>query len=105
MEIQGNRQRLLEGGFTEQQVSAILDVLEGSTTQLVTRDYLDRRFLEMSERFDAVLDRRFLEMSEHFDAVLNGNLRQQKRDLLAWQLVMLVVFVGPLYVILLLKGA
>ena len=93
MDIQGNRQRLLEGGFTERQVSAILDVLEGMTSQLVTRDYLDRRLLEMSEHFDVVLD-----------AKLGADLRQTKRELLLWTLTMMVVFVGPLYVILLTRG-
>lgn len=93
MDIQGNRQRLLEGGFTERQVSAILDVLEGMTSQLVTRDYLDRRLLEMSEHFDVVLD-----------AKLGAGLRQTKRELLLWTLTMMVVFVGPLYVILLTRG-
>ena len=93
MSIQGNRQRLLDGGFTERQVSAILDVLEAVTTQLVTREYLDRRLLEMSDHFDAVLD-----------AKLGAGLRQTKRDLLLWLLAMLVVFVGPLYVILLTRS-
>lgn len=89
MDVQGNRQRLLEGGFSERQASAILDVLDRVTSQFVTRDYLDRRLLEISE---------------HFDAVLDAGLRRTKRDLLAWQLGMLVVFVGPLYVILLTRS-
>ena len=67
-------ERLRAAGFTEQQVSAIADVIQRATRDLVTRDYFDRR--------------------------LSQELQAQKWSLLRWTLVLQVLVAGGLYLAL-----
>src|SRR5215472_2768423 len=67
-------ERLRAAGFTEQQVSAIADVIQHATRDLVTREYLDLR--------------------------LRTELELQKWSILRWTLVMQVVVAASLYVAL-----
>jgi len=67
-------ERLRAAGFTEQQVSAIADVIQHATRDLVTREYLDLR--------------------------LRTELELQKWSILRWTLVLQVVGAASLYVAL-----
>jgi hypothetical protein len=51
MDTHSNVQRLTDAGFTDRQARAILDAIEQSTGQLVTRDYLDLRLREEFQRY------------------------------------------------------
>jgi hypothetical protein len=57
-----NLQRLLQGGFSDTQAAAILDVVRSAAATLVTREYFDQR--------------------------LRQELQRQKRSVLLWTLVM-----------------
>jgi hypothetical protein len=73
-------ERLRAAGFTEQH-SAIADVIQHATRDLVTRDYLDMRLGELRGYVDA-------------------QFQLQKWSILRWTLVMQVVVGASLYVAL-----
>ena len=49
----GDVERLRAAGVAERQVSAMADTIQRSSSQLVTRDYLDRRLAEEVQRTNA----------------------------------------------------
>jgi hypothetical protein len=71
-------ERLHAAGFTDQQVSAIVDTLQHATAQLVTRDYLDLRLAETRDYIDLQLQR-------------------QKISLLRWMVVFQAVFAAAIF--------
>ncbi len=49
----GDVERLRAAAFTERQVAAMADTIQRSSSQFVTRDYLDRRLAEEVQRTNA----------------------------------------------------
>ena len=71
-------ERLRAAGFTEPQISAPADTIHHATRDLVTRDHLDLRLVELREHIDSGFGR-------------------QKTDLLRWMFAFQVVAALGLY--------
>jgi hypothetical protein len=71
-------ERLRAAGFTEPQISALADTIQHATRDLVTRDHLDMRLVELREHIDSGFGR-------------------QKTDLLRWMFAFQVVAALGLY--------